>query len=262
MAQPHAQPLPTTARMGREEPLALALAAFTAPEAAVRAWIDALLRHLRRERFVGALDLRCGAGQRLPALAASCGRALGLVQEPRLLFTARRQEAADIQVRDLPYVQITAHAAFDLVLAWDGCLAYLHEPAHRLAALRTWLRALRPGGVLALELPLLPRAAQAPTQPIRAQRHLVDGTLVTREIEHTSAPGGLIDRLERLQILTPDGRRQSLELLHRMAPLDREELHRLLRQTGFLRVEEAPPCGDRAVEGLDGEPTLSAIARR
>ncbi|MFJ8041871.1 class I SAM-dependent methyltransferase [Kitasatospora sp. NPDC096147] len=99
-----------------------------------------------------ALDIGCGTGRALPLLRAAVGpggTVLGMDLTPEMVALAATRPGALVTVADctrLPLPEATA----DLLLA-AGLLGHLPEPA---TALREFARVTRPGGRLALYLPL------------------------------------------------------------------------------------------------------------
>ncbi|GAA4590787.1 SAM-dependent methyltransferase [Actinoplanes octamycinicus] len=102
-----------------------------------------------------AVDVGCGTGRALPALAAAAGpagRVLGLDFTPDMLAEARRagrDAAASLAVADARRLPL-ADAAVDVVFA-AGLVNHLPDPAAGLAELA---RVTRPGGRLAIFHPV------------------------------------------------------------------------------------------------------------
>lgn len=110
------------------------------------------------------LDVGCGPGTDLPALAASAGRAIGVDHDPAMVAEARRRTAA------LPDVRVLTADAHHLPLADDSVdraradrvLQHVASPPRVLAELH---RVLRPGGVAALAEPDWESLAVDPGDP-------------------------------------------------------------------------------------------------
>ncbi len=114
-----------------------------------------LLAALRVEPGLAALDVGCGPGTDLPALAVAVGEGgtvVGVDRDPVMVERARQRTAA------LPQVQVRtgdAHglpvdnASVDRARA-DRVLQHLADPAEAVAEMR---RVLRPGGLVALAEP-------------------------------------------------------------------------------------------------------------
>jgi ubiquinone/menaquinone biosynthesis C-methylase UbiE len=120
-----------------------------------RRYKQALLRALGLEEGLTVLDVGCGPGTDLPALAAAVGErgtVIGVDLEPAMLQRARER------THSLPQVQIRAGDAHALPVAdgsvdrarTDRVLQHVDDPAGVVAQLR---RVLRPGGLVALAEP-------------------------------------------------------------------------------------------------------------
>lgn len=116
----------------------------------------ALHRHVRRElrknlgRDAAVLDAGCGTGGLLRSLkvAQPIWRLVGLDVSPLAVELARQRTGAEVvegSVERLPY----AAESFEAIVSCD-VLCQLDEP---IVALREFVRCLRPGGVLILNLP-------------------------------------------------------------------------------------------------------------
>lgn len=111
------------------------------------------------------LELGCGTGRVMLALASNGYNVTGIDASPALLDVARRKLSAaglaakttllrgDIRTPNLP------EAAFALAVCTSNTLMHLITPADQLAALRAAWRLLKPGGALLLDLfnPDIPR---------------------------------------------------------------------------------------------------------
>ncbi len=252
----------TPREQGLADPVAMAHEAFTTPAPQLVAFLTLLAARHRLGDRLRILDAACGSGCRLPALARLGGGAVGMEVDRRLRASAEERASASIRVLPGRMDQIDAPASFDLALSWDGALCYVHDVAGRVLALRRLLRCLRPGGLLVLELPEL-LGELAHTGPYPLQRAtLPDQAVVSRDVRHSLVPDqGIVHRQERVLIERADGRRASVELLHRMSIVSPQELAYGLRQAGFTKVETWP--GVQATEpGPSQGPRLLVVARR
>lgn len=247
---------------GRADPVAMAHEAFSTPARQVTAFLTVLAARHRLGERLRVLDAACGSGYRLPALARLGGEAVGMEVDERLRASA--EQHTNLSVRVLPgrMDEIDAPACFDIALSWDGALCYVHDVAGRVLALRKLLRCLRPGGLLVLELPEL-LGELAHTGPYPLQRAtLPNHTVVSRDVRHSLVPEqGIVHRQERVLIERADGRRSSVELLHRMSIISPQELAYGLRQAGFTKVETWP-CVEAHEPGPSAGPRLVVVARR
>jgi SAM-dependent methyltransferase len=247
---------------GRADPVAVAHEAFGTPASELAAFLTVLARRHHLGERLRILDAACGSGYRLPALAGLGAEVLGMEVDPRLRASAESLAGPSIRVLAGRMDEIDAPACYDLALSWDGALCYVHDVAGRVLALRRLLRCLRPGGLLVLELPeLLGELAHRGPYPLQ-RATLRDRTVVSRDVRHSLVPEqGVVHRQERVLVERADGRRASVELLHRMSIVSPQELAYGLRQAGFSQVETWP--GVQASEpGPSAGPRLLVVARR
>ena len=91
------------------------------------------------------LDLGCGDGNHLRALAGRIGRGIGIDVAPGMIESARRAtdaEHLDFRTDDARHLETVAPDAVDVVIS-VGALEHMIEPG---AMLRSVARVLRPGG--------------------------------------------------------------------------------------------------------------------
>jgi SAM-dependent methyltransferase len=162
---------------------------------------------------VKILDIACGAGRHLRALREDPGvRAFGIDLSTVLLGAARAsgQAVARADMRRLPFPDGT----FDLAACFFSSFGYFETPAEDLAALGGFVRVVRPGGLLFLDLPnpeLLRRdlvsaeVVEAGGGRVEITRH-IEGDCVVKCIRILSEPkdGGDGEVYEeRLRLHTP-----------------------------------------------------------
>ena len=100
------------------------------------------------------LDVGCGTGRHLVPLARAGFALTALDNSPGMIEECRRRLdrhglAAETLCADMETMDF--RAAFDAVLGMDSVICYLPTPERIVATLRRFRRALRPGGLLALD---------------------------------------------------------------------------------------------------------------
>jgi len=121
----------------------------------VAALVNAVRFSAPDESLNTVLDIGCGAGRHLAALRATEGlRPLGIDLSSVLLRDARSDghSVARADMRRLPFPD----DRFDLVACFFTSFGYFATPAEDAAALREFVRVIRPGGFLFLDLPNRP----------------------------------------------------------------------------------------------------------
>ncbi len=239
-----------------------ALDALAEPPAQV---VDFLARQAARAGLGDALDvfdLACGTGRRLDVMQERGWRVRASEVDRRLRTAARGRFGPDLHIDGTGPLDLDIRRAFDLVLVWDGALAYLPSVGQRMTALRRGLRALRPGGLLVLELPnllwSLSRGLPSSVDTVTP----VSGHRVRRERQdEVDLDAAVLTRHDRYRVEDGTGAVDQLEIIHHMSIITPQELAHGLRQAGFSSVETwtAP---DAEQPGPADGPRLIVVARR
>jgi len=212
--------------------------------------ILALLQRAAVSRGASVLEVGCGSGRLARALAEAGYAVLGVDASPPMVDLARRHApAARFEVRSLPTGKPTGAPgglpAADAVVSTGHVLNYLDSSADILRALGELAGAVRPGGLLALDL-MTERFARAHERCGGHARVEEDWAVVTRD----SRPGPL--RLHRHITVfrrVGDGWRRQDEH-HRNVTCEASEATAIL-EGGGLCVEERASFGDEpAPDGL------------
>ena len=146
-------------------------------------------------KFVGAeyglpdnptiLDIGCGPGRLLESLSQIGWAVTGHEPDPDYAPAAR--ETIDglpgAEFSEAGFSDLNACAAFDFIAAVNGPYSYLLEPDARRDALQRCARALRPGGVILLDLSNFLWILKNSREPSEV-RVEVDGVEVKRLAEH------------------------------------------------------------------------------
>jgi SAM-dependent methyltransferase len=119
--------------------------------------IDSLEISLRAVGAVRILDAGCAAGFHSIELSRRGFRPTGIDLSRAMVRAARARAAAEgrpirFTVKDLKEAHRAAGGPFDAVLCLGNTMASIHTPAERRRAFRAFRAALRPGGLLTLQL--------------------------------------------------------------------------------------------------------------
>jgi SAM-dependent methyltransferase len=211
---------------------------------------------------VRVLDVGCGVGRLLRPLADLGWRVSGMEPEPsfRALAEAVSRSVPGTDVRPGGFGDINAVAGFDLVVGLNSAFAHILTAGERLDALDRCFNALKPGGVLVLDLPNLLwvlRNYRVPADQIRqigtatvtrTRRHEIDwhaATFTTREEYRAAGKGSTL-------LLQKD---------HVYAITTLPDLAFLLEEAGFTDLATHRAWSSRSPEEL-GEGRMILVAGR
>lgn len=121
---------------------------------------------LRLTASAEVLDVGCGSGDFLAAIAPGVRRAVGLDWSPAAIALSRAR-GLDAREGDLARYAAEFAGGFDVVCAFH-VLEHLPDPAGFLRSLR---QCLRPGGSLYLSVPNRMRSGRAPLEPLDCPPH-------------------------------------------------------------------------------------------
>jgi SAM-dependent methyltransferase len=128
-----------------------------ASHARIATEIDALEISLRAVGAVRILDAGCAVGFHSSELSRRGFRLTGIDLSRAMIREARARATAEgrpvrFLVKDLKEADRVTGGPFDAVICLGNTMASVHSPADRTRALRAFRRALRPAGLLALQL--------------------------------------------------------------------------------------------------------------
>lgn len=209
------------------------------------------------------LDMGCGPGRMLRPLAESGWIVSGYEPDPE--YAAAAEEAAQglpgVRIRRAGLLDLDEVAAFDMVALINGPLSYVLDPRDRRAALERCRRALRPDGVLLVEVGNFPWILKNYRPPPDLQLE-VDGVTVLRTARHEiDFHRGHFTHQDHFEWTDPDGEARRIDKTHRMAMIAFPEIAYFLADVGFTEVATFNEYDDREPAVLTGKRILVAARR-
>jgi SAM-dependent methyltransferase len=204
---------------------------------------------------IDILDVGCGPGQSLKEYARLGWRVVGMEPNPDFYAEAKAlaEETVQIEARPDGFNDIQEVARFHLITAINGPFAYLLQPEAQLDALKRAYQALRPGGVLFLDVPNLLWFLKNDAEPPKEERKTVDGREVRlREHYYYDLHDAIFTQVNEYTIREPDGTETMLCETHKHLILTFPELAHRLSLSGFIEIRTYNSFEARQVERLAG----------
>jgi len=205
----------------------------------------------------------CGPGRLLAPLCES-GWAI-TAYEPDSDYAAAAQELAhqlpNVQFYQRGLLDLDEDSAYDLIAAVNGPYPYVLNASDRRDALARCARALRPQGVLFLELSnfswILKNYRDPPALTIEIQ-----GLTVTRTAHHEfDFHRGIMSHHDRFDWVDASGQARTARKTHHMAMVSFTEISLFLDDLGFEEVHTFNSLADREPGPLVGRKILVAARR-
>lgn len=159
--------------------------AFDTPPHAIVAFLTWLVAVEQLPQRPHVADIGAGVG-RLIAPVASLGWSVTAYEPDSDYFPAAAAEGArfsEVLVKQGGFEDVTEDAAFHLACGINSSYAHLLSPRARTLALRRLRRAVRPGGILVLDLPNFPWVLAHYRPPVPEERTW-EGHHIVRRREH------------------------------------------------------------------------------
>ena len=182
------------------------------------------------------LDVGCGPGRLLQPCAA-LGWQVDALEPDADYYAAAAQiarQSANITVRQGGFEAIEIHTGYDLIAAINAPFAYLLTMAARLDALNRIFHALKPGGVLFLDMFNFLWILRHYRPPQESILHTESGDAIRRVVHHQ------IDWHDSTFTHTDTFYRNDERIstqIHRMAIITLQELQHLVATVGFERIQ-------------------------
>jgi SAM-dependent methyltransferase len=145
-----------------------------------------------------ALDFGCGVGRLTQALARHFDECHGVDIAPPMVELARRYNShgdrCHYHINQVPHLGIFPNDKFDLI--YSNITLQHMEPQYAAAYIKEFVRVLRPGGVLAFQLPSEPAVRPIPQEAFRAR-------IVVGETRLVAAAGSRLDIDVRVENESP-----------------------------------------------------------
>lgn len=218
-------------------------------------FLEALVASYQLEGVIHLLDIGCGPGRLLRPVAELGWHVTGM--EPNAAYLQQAQAIAQtsdqITVYQGGFGDISTRETYHLIAAINAPFAYLltHEARHD--ALQRCFQALRPAGVLFIEIPnfLYRLKAYRPAQDaiITTENGQIARRVIKHEIDWHHATWTHIDQFYLDDVL------QSTQI-HRMAIITIPELLRLITEVGFHMIRTYNSYASRHSQAIQGERIL------
>jgi SAM-dependent methyltransferase len=214
-------------------------------------------------RSAHILDMGCGPGRMLGPLSRAGWEVTGYEPDPDFAVAAAKQaeSLAGVRVVGGGLVDVDEESVYDLIAAVNGPYSYLLETPQRRNALTRCARALKPGGVLFLDLAnfwWILKHYRAP-EPVRFE---VDGGEVLRTPRHElDFHHGHWTHHDHFAWLDASGEERSATKTHAMAMVTFSEIAFFLGELGFEEVHTFNSYEDREPAPLAGHRVM-VTARR
>jgi SAM-dependent methyltransferase len=219
--------------------------------------VDFILRWVG-EGPIRILEVGCGPGRLLPPL-----KALGwdvVAMDPNSSFSRAAAETG-AEVRTAGFCDIEDVDEFEVIISVNDPLQYLLSLDERADAISRLHRALRPDGLLLLDVSnffWILKNYRSP-RDIRIEYQGIEIKCTTRyEIDFHNAIWTHIDNYD---LTHPDGSKSTFEQIHRLSMMGYPELEWLLKKNRFVEIQTWPDFRSESPGPLNG-PRIIVTCRK
>jgi SAM-dependent methyltransferase len=209
---------------------------------------------LGRKRPAGKLniaDIGCGTGRMLELLAGDGHDVTGYEPDGQYYLAAKELENTNIRVLRKGFTEIDETNYFDAVLSINGPFEYLQTVDDRALALENCSRALKPGGLIFIEVINFPLILKnyKPEEDSEVEFH---GDRVTRHVRHEfDFVKCIMNHYDHFERFRGGTKIEEADKLHSFGIFTFAELEYLLEQNGFGEFETYNSFDARTPEALD-----------
>lgn len=210
------------------------------------------------------LDMGCGPGRLLTEFTRLDWHVVGMEPEPDFYEEAATLAAhsANMSVRQGGFNDITDVETFDLIAAVNGPFAYLLTREEQVDALERAYRALKPDGILFLDIPNLLWFLKHEPE-LMSQRKIVNGTEI-EFVEHNEFDlhEATFTQTNEYTVKPPNGDHQIIYETHEHAIISLPHLVELVSAAGFVELRTYNSFESRGNERLTGDRIMLSAQKR
>jgi SAM-dependent methyltransferase len=209
------------------------------------------------------LDMGCGPGRLLVPLSESGWNLTGYEPDPDYVVAAKEaaENLPDVQIYQRGFLDLEEDSEYDLIAAVNGPYYYLLLASDRRDALTRCRWALRPGGVLFLELSSFPWILKHYRDPPEVTME-IDGVTVTRTARHEfDFHRGVMEHHDHFTWVDESGAERTADKVHRMAMVSYPEIAWFLEDLGFEDIHTFNSLSDRSPAPLTGRKVIVSARR-
>ncbi|MDX9972283.1 MAG: methyltransferase domain-containing protein [FCB group bacterium] len=209
------------------------------------------------------LDIGCGTGRVLREFDRLGWETVGMEPDADFLAEASKVDAESepVEVRPGGFNDLAEREAYDLIVSIDGPFSYLLTVDERVEALRRAFEALRPGGVLFLEIANFLWMLKN-YQEFRETTSNIGDRAVRRTTHYRpDFDQHIWTQIDEYRYDDPEIGPVNISKTHRCAIITQPELRYFLKQQGFREIRSFPDYRAREEGPLTGHDFLIAAQK-